>query len=226
RQHWSSAASPRWAEAHDDLSDTHLHFHTRIVRRVNLDPHDICVVVKRPCMKPEEEVDTSGALDDQTVRHRRDDMGEAMLVVIGEAVEHPERIFLGARLEVRLHSVDDCLCVRRNRSNLPLSVIAIPSLPVPILVDRELGVTRGVVGREKSKLPSDVIERRAQLLQALTDQDADSRRDFLLRYQAEKLKAAVRVEARDNLIGVGLEEGRYFAGEFVEVLPGALDLED
>jgi hypothetical protein len=225
-QNWLPETRPVRGEAHNEFADRDaLHFHTRIVRRVNLDPSDLCVVVEWPVVQPGKKVDSRRARNNEAMRDRADDVRQSVLVVIGEAVEHPNAVFLGCVLQVRLHSVDDCLSFGGNRAYLPVSVTRITPPARSVLVDGKLRGIWGSSSREQRKLPNDVIERGAELLKALSNQDADSRRDFLTRYESVDAFALVLVEMRDRLIRIALQEGRDFSGEFVEVFSSPLDLE-
>ncbi|TMB70109.1 MAG: hypothetical protein E6J43_02660 [Chloroflexi bacterium] len=123
-----------------------------------------------------------------------DDRGEAMLVIVPEAIEHPEPMrAVAVRSIVGLHAFDDCLHLRRKleESRMAGDVFRFGG------IERE-GASS--TGWPASKLPVQIVEGSPEVMDEITDKEAEFIGRGAVYLDPEVVEASITLTLGDNLI--------------------------
>ena len=161
-------------------SELSVHTHVRIQRRGEPEPRDLCAVFKRA----EENLvaELAGDASRQAVcrigKDRTSEMKHLMLVDVRQLLENPERMSFDVLASVvRLQSLDDCLSVWLDAPNLLQAAatgrLAAGNTRVNARVTEygELRSRKAVSSVADTELPSEVIERRPDVMHTLAYRD-------------------------------------------------------
>jgi hypothetical protein len=209
-----------------------VHVHLRVEalregRGTGLVGCDLCAVFKRTKI----DVDGSGQVGSvREVSPSADsdlrDMRRSMFVHVVKLTKHPEgvrRVLIPSI--VRLQSLDDCL---RSWIDVPDFVTAFALRPFSVAKDRELGSSiEGVRQGATSLMPDsefvgEIVEGRAEVVEAVPDDEAEACRDWFGEFDVSELLAALTVDMTDVSVSMSLSPLTNLRVKSVQVVGGPI----
>jgi hypothetical protein len=213
------------AQNYLDIRDEYLHerldihVHWTLRSEGNTDAEHVCTVFKRAVLQRNGRAKRALDIEQRVARHG---CGEKCPVLINdvEPVENPQRVKLWPAF-VGLQSVESCL------ESLPayLADFASPCLskPLSVGVDRELGC---LIGRavQLYEGPSQVVERAAEVMDAISDHAWPVRRRALGYLNAVEALRSLRIRFAPNSVGLARLEAPDFGIQGVQVMFTTIEL--
>ena len=200
-----------------------IHVHFRYTTTLDESAHEMCLFIKRKkCSVAtriggrEQRTSSLVTQDKFRITHRcANDVEHPMLVFIPKFLKQPEGmvIWRPTRSIIRLQPINNCLCRRIQQTHFAQaaslgrsSSFRDPPKSIPFQEDGKLRFRITISTEVASQLPNEVIERRAEIIEAFADEQPPIWGRLPFDAEAQSILPRLRIELSDWLVGVICQE--------------------